>query len=105
MPKNTHSTSLASSRTTSAMISRSPLWLVPPPQPTRGLEDVPRRLVKRVHGSGGSMLGTTRISLCMLDKASASAWVVTRSEEHTSELQSLMRISYDVFCLQKNTPR
>src|SRR3546814_2918805 len=25
----------------------------------------------------------------------------TRSEEHTSELQSLMRISYDVFCLKK----
>src|SRR3546814_7523332 len=24
-----------------------------------------------------------------------------RSEEHTSELQSLMRISYDVFCLKK----
>src|SRR3546814_10063237 len=27
--------------------------------------------------------------------------VVPRSEEHTSELQSLMRISYAVFCLQK----
>src|SRR3546814_4050465 len=26
----------------------------------------------------------------------------TRSEEHTSELQSLMRISYDVVCLKKN---
>src|SRR3546814_6976480 len=26
---------------------------------------------------------------------------VSRSEEHTSELQSLMRISYAVFCLQK----
>src|SRR3546814_1079074 len=26
-----------------------------------------------------------------------------RSEEHTSELQSLMRISYAVFCSQKNT--
>src|SRR3546814_2357461 len=26
----------------------------------------------------------------------------TRSEEHTSELQSLMRISYAVFCLKKN---
>src|SRR3546814_1815247 len=26
-----------------------------------------------------------------------------RSEEHTSELQSLMRISYAVFCLKKNT--
>src|SRR3546814_8038070 len=28
-----------------------------------------------------------------------------RSEEHTSELQSLMRISYAVFCLQKKTGR
>src|SRR3546814_9931765 len=27
---------------------------------------------------------------------------VPRSEEHTSELQSLMRISYAVFCLKKN---
>src|SRR3546814_6198050 len=29
----------------------------------------------------------------------AEAWI--RSEEHTSELQSLMRISYAVFCLKK----
>src|SRR3546814_2427776 len=28
-----------------------------------------------------------------------------RSEEHTSELQSLMRISYAVFCLKKNTTK
>src|SRR3546814_8217630 len=28
---------------------------------------------------------------------------MTRSEEHTSELQSLMRISYAVFCLKKKT--
>src|SRR3546814_6120991 len=28
-------------------------------------------------------------------------WAVDRSEEHTSELQSLMRISYAVFCLKK----
>src|SRR3546814_991489 len=28
-------------------------------------------------------------------------WRVARSEEHTSELQSLMRISYAVFCLKK----
>src|SRR3546814_3568419 len=27
-----------------------------------------------------------------------------RSEEHTSELQSLMRISYAVFCLKKQNP-
>src|SRR3546814_1488754 len=30
---------------------------------------------------------------------------VERSEEHTSELQSLMRISYAVFCLKKKTER
>src|SRR3546814_3641904 len=29
--------------------------------------------------------------------------LLDRSEEHTSELQSLMRISYAVFCLKKNT--
>src|SRR3546814_7401550 len=29
--------------------------------------------------------------------------VALRSEEHTSELQSLMRISYAVFCLKKQT--
>src|SRR3546814_1363413 len=29
--------------------------------------------------------------------------MVDRSEEHTSELQSLMRISYAVFCLKKKT--
>src|SRR3546814_4158406 len=28
-------------------------------------------------------------------------WTRVRSEEHTSELQSLMRISYAVFCLKK----
>src|SRR3546814_7028435 len=33
--------------------------------------------------------------------ASAGAVTQTRSEEHTSELQSLMRISYAVFCLKK----
>src|SRR3546814_9949024 len=31
----------------------------------------------------------------------ASAHATRRSEEHTSELQSLMRISYAVFCLKK----
>src|SRR3546814_205128 len=33
------------------------------------------------------------------------AAVVHRSEEHTSELQSLMRISYAVFCLKKTSPQ
>src|SRR3546814_6999662 len=33
----------------------------------------------------------------------APDFTLPRSEEHTSELQSLMRISYAVFCLQKKT--
>src|SRR3546814_8348903 len=36
--------------------------------------------------------------------AGVSAYVV-RSEEHTSELQSLMRISYAVFCLKKKNTK
>src|SRR3546814_7447780 len=40
----------------------------------------------------------SRISSCPSDPATASSG---RSEEHTSELQSLMRISYAVFCLKK----
>src|SRR3546814_1418339 len=32
-------------------------------------------------------------------------FLVFRSEEHTSELQSLMRISYAVFCLKKKTTK
>src|SRR3546814_8509281 len=35
--------------------------------------------------------------------ARAAAAMGYRSEEHTSELQSLMRISYAVFCLKKKT--
>src|SRR3546814_1528335 len=34
-------------------------------------------------------------------RAGEVALAVVRSEEHTSELQSLMRISYAVFCLKK----
>src|SRR3546814_3197618 len=34
-------------------------------------------------------------------RADTSRQSATRSEEHTSELQSLMRISYAVFCLKK----
>src|SRR3546814_10703141 len=33
------------------------------------------------------------------------SWSQRRSEEHTSELQSLMRISYAVFCLKKKNKR
>src|SRR3546814_2386408 len=38
-----------------------------------------------------------------LQTGDAAAGHTVRSEEHTSELQSLMRISYAVFCLKKKT--
>src|SRR3546814_6243231 len=47
--------------------------------------------------AGGFYL-TDRNSILM-----AHRWL--RSEEHTSELQSLMRISYAVFCLKKKNKR
>src|SRR3546814_7716023 len=68
---------------------------------------MPAGQFKIVHVGGAALL------ICLYAagsaKSLASRWVhfalaaVARSEEHTSELQSLMRISYAVFCLkQKN---
>src|SRR3546814_6401517 len=48
--------------------------------------------------NGGFALLSSRCSYELVEKAALSA---CRSEEHTSELQSLMRISYAVFCLKK----
>src|SRR3546814_14836490 len=45
---------------------------------------------------------STPSNACKPSPAPCSAhWRHSRSEEHTSELQSLMRISYAVFCLKK----
>src|SRR3546814_2811735 len=46
----------------------------------------------------GSRVRIHALSLHFLDEIAEIRW---RSEEHTSELQSLMRISYAVFCLTK----
>src|SRR3546814_9533992 len=47
---------------------------------------------------GGGQAATQRMAA---EDDVAAAGLVGRSEEHTSELQSLMRISYAVFCLKK----
>src|SRR3546814_12377210 len=55
--------------------------------------------VIHVHGGPGD---ESRIGYRPLQQYLANhGYVVFRSEEHTSELQSLMRISYAVFCLKK----
>src|SRR3546814_5061748 len=89
-----------------------PISVRPPPQE-------PRRAGRRPDGhdphrafssmmSSGSVAGTARAGKrrrTIHDIATSLApWSRHgRSEEHTSELQSLMRISYAVFCLKKKT--
>src|SRR3546814_1732019 len=57
----------------------------------------------QAHWSAASP-GNTGDLLMAAQAVSRTCWIappITRSEEHTSELQSLMRISYAVFCLKK----
>src|SRR3546814_4357616 len=69
---------------------------------------------KGAHVPGNAGFADCARSCCGLSKngshlqnqsmtASRLRCAATRSEEHTSELQSLMRISYAVFCLTKKT--
>src|SRR3546814_9260260 len=54
-----------------------------------------RCFVRFVHEQGLSRRNPLRAEIC------TGLLTLNRSEEHTSELQSLMRISYAVFCLKK----
>src|SRR3546814_6793360 len=56
---------------------------------------------RRYETSCPYQIGITLLS----DVPQEAAVAVERSEEHTSALQSLMRISYAVFCLKKKTNR
>src|SRR3546814_9348025 len=51
-------------------------------------------------GSAASS-STAGAALAVAWMAWASVWLIARSEEHTSELHSLIRNSYAVFCLQQ----
>src|SRR3546814_2352011 len=53
-------------------------------------------------GVTGLLLASGAMACWMLPRVMDAAATQARSEEHTSELQSLMRISYAVFCLKKN---
>src|SRR3546814_8378263 len=60
--------------------------------------------VGHIHTALCARIGMSRTEPrpCRISKRTRSR---TRSEEHTSELQSLMRISYAVFCLNKQKPK
>src|SRR3546814_3723939 len=64
--------------------------------------DLPARVVAMA-GQAAQRAGFGERAARLLVEVRAQAQVGDRSEEHTSELQSLMRISYAVFCLKKKT--
>src|SRR3546814_5276557 len=53
----------------------------------------------------GVAAGVTAITATVMRGHPGARRGIRRSEEHTSELQSLMRISYAVFCLKKKKKR
>src|SRR3546814_8047147 len=59
------------------------------------------RIVRGAHTPPGESLASWMSPLKIFEYMAAGLPIITRSEEHTSELQSLMRISYAVFCLKK----
>src|SRR3546814_9279843 len=68
-------------------------------QPVAAFAPVPYELLTGIDAQKSQLLENTR----RLSSGHAAHDVLLwgRSEEHTSELQSLMRISYAVFCLKK----
>src|SRR3546814_5763539 len=81
------------------------------PEPDEAVLAGRRRVVLVEPGLGQHLLAVAQVA-APLDRLVALGRQVelrppvaghVRSEEHTSELQSLMRISYAGFCLQKNT--
>src|SRR3546814_9696896 len=62
-------------------------------------------IIRDAEGEGGAFVGSSNLSDSALKRGVEWNYRVIRSEEHTSELQSLMRISYAVFCLKKKKVR
>src|SRR3546814_10663326 len=96
-----HSLRLPSRLTMSLIDGRYEPWNSPPPQGIRGSA---RPWISSA-GIGLRSLQLLTIGPpetgAMAANVSRASQAMRRSEEHTSELQSLMRISYAVFCLNK----
>src|SRR3546814_3899916 len=106
------SSDLHSSSSSSAPIAKSEIARCPP---CAGLNDPPSKPVRIIQTSAwvdqGNRANRGELIRCHLPHSCGAhplrgrgfyplrTILYTRSEEHTSELQSLMRISYAVFCL------
>src|SRR3546814_1754832 len=78
------------------LLSILSIWLELPVNTVGGMGKLPEGLPSIVLPNVPLTLETLRIILPY-----SLTMAAVRSEEHTSELQSLMRISYAVFCLKK----
>src|SRR3546814_3430798 len=67
-------------------------------------KDPDRSVVSSFFGSFTDAPGGFREEIREFSLAAGMEYSYFRSEEHTSELQSLMRISYAVFCLKNKLP-
>src|SRR3546814_4071069 len=74
-----------------------------PPRSTRTHTLFPYTTLFRSTVTPGSRSRTTSLRRSKSRPRSCCGASLLRSEEHTSELQSLMRISYAVFCLKNKT--
>src|SRR3546814_4664514 len=83
----------------STAIRRWSAWRGPTASPARS--SIPRLRRMRRSAASPPLPGCATASISSMSRMSAS---MRRSEEHTSELQSLMRISYAVFCSKKKQP-
>src|SRR3546814_7185564 len=68
---------------------------------SRRIVDIPVVVYRQANGRAAAMLDICPHRFAELSDGVLKDGNVQRSEEHTSELQSLMRISYAVFCLTK----
>src|SRR3546814_7281593 len=59
--------------------------------------------VLRIYEAAGAFIGIIGAGLIVFSRGEVHNLTTARSEEHKSELQSLMRISYAVFCLKKKS--
>src|SRR3546814_1084263 len=79
-------------------------WKLEPSDSADAWRNIERTIVANdTHCRGVVLLGLSapEAELVASFQVAAAQPLVKRSEEHTSELQSLMRISYAVFCLKK----
>src|SRR3546814_5961103 len=90
-------------RTRFVVLAREPLAdvaAIPGPLMTTFMfevKNIPAALYKALGGFATNGVNMTKLE----SYQTGDSFAATRSEEHTSELQSLMRISYAVFCLKK----